>query len=559
MPKNPEKYEANHDGNGSQEASDSSKKTAKVVAKGAADYFTGGKGGAIVDKVADSKLGNAILNKAGKEIDKNPLLKKAAEKLDDSGTLDAADQGLSMVEGGKNGASPSLGNSNSNLPGLGESGEKSKSSSMDISSNSSDDNSTTGSVDFIGSGKLAGIGSLKLKLGLLGGGFLLIFFFGFVAIISGTDEEGTDPKDKHGSIYEDSCVTDNLQADELCQLHNQNKYEEWINLFGPIAQKDYSRTGVFASITLAQAIIESAWACSDIQNNLFGIKCHGYATCTSVNTHEEYNGQSVSIVDSFRTYPSVANSIEDHSNFLKSNSIYSQAGVFSARNYEEQARALKLAGYATASNYASSLINLINTYNLSRFDVVVNTSSSAKCENSLTESINGWNIRTTEPTPNDKAFTYVSSNRGQCVWYAQARAVEIVEDLLSKGKLSAENANAIKEKLLRAYGNGGDWYDNTRGVFKGSNNIKDIKAGSLISWKKPGGYGHVAVIEDVSDEKVTITEGWATATASCPSSWNCVNFKSRTVSLDDFYNSFGKYYTGAYRFSGYIYFMELEG
>ncbi len=356
----------------------------------------------------------------------------------------------------------------------------------------------------------------------------------------------------------DYCISSDLQADTLCKLHNEGNLAEWINQFGPVAQQDYSRTGVFASITMAQAIIESGWACSDIQNNLFGIKCNGYSTCTNVATHEEVNGQSVAITDSFRTYPSIAQSIMDHSNFLMENQRYTTAGVFSAKNYSDQAYALKRAGYATSSSYATTLINAIEQYNLSQYDVVVNTSSSGSCSGTGT-SLGGWTLRTVAPTARDVAFTYKNSNRGQCVWYAQARAIEIAQDLASKGKITSEQADKIKNQLLNVYGNGGDWYNNTRGKFKGSNNIKDLKAGSIISWTQPGGYGHVAIIEDVTDRTVTVTEGWADNTTSCPNSWGCVNFRSKTVSLDDFYNSYGKYYSGSYNFSGYVYFLELEG
>ena len=557
-----EKYQADRGENNGQ-ASNSSKKVAKVAAKGAADYFTGGKGGAVVDKVADSKIGQAAINNIAKQIDKNPLLKKAASELDKKGVADAADQALSAVEtaGAKGGADAAAksngGGINSSPDFLGKKGNSS-SDPVDVDGDEStshvDITKAFGSItinDFI-------TGTAKYKLIAYAVGILLFFIFGYILIIAVASEENKKQSESSTGDYE-YCITDNLQADELCQLHNEGKYDEWVNKFGPIAQKDYSRTGVFASITIAQAMIESAWACSHIQNNLFGIKCHGYPTCTNVNTTEVYNGVRVGIVDSFRTYPSIANSIEDHSKFLLENARYAQAGVFTARDYREQAQALSRAGYATSPTYAQSLINQIVSYNLSRFDVIVNTESSASCGGGGTTSQSGWNIRTTAPTSSDRAFTYVSSNRGQCVWYAQGRAIEIAEDLESKGKLTADETSRIRNALLNTHGNGGDWYDNTRGVFKGSSNINDVKSGSLISWKKPGGYGHVAVIEDVSNDQVTISEGWATNTTSCPTNWGCLNFNSRTMSLNEFTNFYGRYYTGNYNLSGFVYFLELEG
>lgn len=360
-----------------------------------------------------------------------------------------------------------------------------------------------------------------------------------------------------GASGNPSCISSDLTASQLCSLRNSGNLDEWINQFGSVAQQDYSRTGVFASITTAQAILESGWACSDIHNNLFGIKCSGYNTCVDTNTHEYINGQYVAVVDSFRTYNNVAESISDHSKFLLDNSRYSQHGVFSAKNYKEQAYALKAAGYATSNTYAESLINIVEAYDLNKWDATVTTSSSASCDGTGT-SLSGWDLRTVAPAASDKAFNYKNSNRGQCVWYAQARAIEIAQNLVSKNKLNKEQEEKIRQTLLSIYGDAGVWVEQSSGKFKTSNNIKDLKAGSIISWKQSGSYGHVAVIENVTDKNVTITEGWATNTGSCPNNWGCINFKSRTISLKEFYNSFGKYYNGkGYSFNGYIYFLEL--
>ena len=89
-----------------------------------------------------------------------------------------------------------------------------------------------------------------------------------------------------------------------------------------------------------------------------------------------------------------------------------------------------------------------------------------------------------------------------------------------------------------------------------STNINDLRAGAIIVWTKSGGYGHVAFVEEVTNDSVTITEGWATNTTSCPSNWNCINFNNKTMSIDEFYNSYGPHYTGNYNFSGYVFPLE---
>lgn len=355
------------------------------------------------------------------------------------------------------------------------------------------------------------------------------------------------------------CIEGTLQATQLAQLSPQT----FVDTLGPIAQRDYSRTGVFASVTIAQAILESNWGKSGLSlqyNNMFGIKCSRGWTgqCAVMGTHEEEGGNLVARDDAFRVYNSVDESLYDHSQFLIKNPRYAANGTFSAKNGREQIAAIKRAGYATDSHYVSKITNLMDKYGLEKWDVTVNTNTSG--DDCLGASSGGWDIRTVAPTSADFAFNLKNSNRGQCVWYAQGRAIEVARDLASKGLITQKQANNIQNILLMIFGNAGIWYEKAvgSGFFNGSRNIKDLKAGSILVWSQPRSYGHIAFVEnvDTTNNTVTITEGWATNTASCPNSWNCVNFKSNVMSIDDYYNSFGPYYTGRYRFVGYIYALE---
>ncbi len=337
---------------------------------------------------------------------------------------------------------------------------------------------------------------------------------------------------------------------------------EFISTMGPIAQANVSfnhQDGqkMYASVLLAQMIEESGWGRSDLSvnhNNMFGIKCHGYPTCADYNTREEYTPGSSSYVSAgFRSYPDVEASMQDRYNFLAvDNTRYVNAGFFKASSPQAQIQTLKDAGYATSSSYVNNLNSIISTYNLEEWDTNVNSCTSASAQ---------YDIRTVAPTAADLAFTYKSSNRGQCVWYAQARAIEAALDLSTKGIIDSGTANRIKDLLLNTYGNGGDWYNvsSANGYFQVSNDVNAYEAGAIISWSKPGGYGHVAFIEDVNqdDGTITITEGWADNTTSCPSHWGCVNFLSRTITIDEYLNKFGPTYKGNYVFSGYIYPLKL--
>ena len=86
---------------------------------------------------------------------------------------------------------------------------------------------------------------------------------------------------------------------------------------------------------------------------------------------ENYNDTTIA---NFRKYDNIEDSIEDHGRFLYENSRYAESGLFSGKNYKEQAQALENAGYSTVRNadgvavYADKLIALIEKYNLMEYD-----------------------------------------------------------------------------------------------------------------------------------------------------------------------------------------------
>lgn len=131
--------------------------------------------------------------------------------------------------------------------------------------------------------------------------------------------------------------------------------------------------GLFTSVSLAQAIIESGCGNSSLSkkyNNLFGVKADSGWTGQRVrlSTKEDEGGANITIMADFRVYPNWGDSIEDHAKFLRNNSTYSSHGVFSATSYEQQAHALQAAGYATDRNYAAELIAMIKGYKLDQYD-----------------------------------------------------------------------------------------------------------------------------------------------------------------------------------------------
>ena len=141
--------------------------------------------------------------------------------------------------------------------------------------------------------------------------------------------------------------------------------QEYIEKYKDIAIEEMHRSGVPASITLAQGILETESGNSDLvqrSNNHFGIKCKS-----------DWQGESVSHTDDapnecFRKYSSARDSYADHSNFLKKSGRYSSLFNLAPTDYKGWAQGLKSAGYATNPRYPSILIGNIEKYQLNNLD-----------------------------------------------------------------------------------------------------------------------------------------------------------------------------------------------
>ena len=141
--------------------------------------------------------------------------------------------------------------------------------------------------------------------------------------------------------------------------------ERYIARYASIAINEMYRSGVPASITLAQGIIESRSGQSALAaegNNHFGIKCHN-----------SWKGRTMLVDDDrknecFRVYDSAEESFRDHSDFLRYRDRYKFLFDFPTTDYKSWAYGLKQAGYATDPSYASKLIQCVEDYNLARYD-----------------------------------------------------------------------------------------------------------------------------------------------------------------------------------------------
>lgn len=150
--------------------------------------------------------------------------------------------------------------------------------------------------------------------------------------------------------------------------HSNRDVASYTSLYASEAINEMIRTGIPASITLAQGIIESDYGRSRLAteaNNHFGIKCHNDWKGGRIYHDDDRRNEC------FRKYRSPEESFRDHSDFLVNGSRYRFLFDYNMGDYKSWARGLKRAGYATNPKYASMLIRAIEENDLHKYDEVV--------------------------------------------------------------------------------------------------------------------------------------------------------------------------------------------
>jgi Mannosyl-glycoprotein endo-beta-N-acetylglucosaminidase/LysM domain len=141
--------------------------------------------------------------------------------------------------------------------------------------------------------------------------------------------------------------------------------EEYVNTYRSIAVAEMKRSGIPASVTLAQGILETEHGNSELvkkSNNHFGIKCKSTWTGESVTHTDDAPNEC------FRKYPNAADSYKDHSDYLKTSPRYAALFQLDPFDYKGWAFGLKRAGYATNPRYPQIVISNIEKYNLQQYD-----------------------------------------------------------------------------------------------------------------------------------------------------------------------------------------------
>ena len=178
-------------------------------------------------------------------------------------------------------------------------------------------------------------------------------------------------------------ITTKTQVSEMKGWAPQDVIEK----VGPLFTADQKKTGILASVSLAQFIVESGYGQSRLSleaNNCFGIKGYpGQSTwygsawdgesVYNINTNEQTaDGSTYVVYDSFRKYDCMEDSIEDHSAYLRSSMNGDKLrydGIIGCTDYKKAAQIIKNGGYATAVNYVDVICSVIERWDLTQYDV----------------------------------------------------------------------------------------------------------------------------------------------------------------------------------------------
>lgn len=148
----------------------------------------------------------------------------------------------------------------------------------------------------------------------------------------------------------------------------------FVERIGRLAQANYAQSQILPSLVTAQAILESDFGRSDLAqdyHNLFGRKAYGNEPSALFPTQEVVDGQTITVQAPFKVYPNDQAAIEDHAELMH-NGVNWDPGLYhdviGEKDYRKASQALQAAGYATDPTYDQKLNQIIENYQLTRFD-----------------------------------------------------------------------------------------------------------------------------------------------------------------------------------------------
>lgn len=215
--------------------------------------------------------------------------------------------------------------------------------------------------------------------------------------------------------------------------------QAFIDSIGYSASSVADANDLYASVMIAQALLESSYGTSGLaaapNYNLFGVKGSYGGQTVYMPTSEYLNGEWVTLNEPFRSYPSYAESFQDHANVLKTTMAsgdYHYSGVWKSNTTSYADATAALAGrYATDPNYASKLNWLISAYGLTAYDSG-NTAPTVITESSVTDQSA---IGQSSATIAGQTYTVAS---GDTLWGISEKFGLSVDQLMASNGITAE-------------------------------------------------------------------------------------------------------------------------
>ena len=199
------------------------------------------------------------------------------------------------------------------------------------------------------------------------------------------EKPAEDVEDAPEDMVQESAT---LDEDELVYVSRNLTTEQFISQIGEEARELCQENDLYASVMIAQAVVESASGSSGLScepyNNLFGIKGSYEGKSVRMKTQEDDGkGNLETIVAEFRRYPSLTESLKDYVGLLTGDSLYAPVKKSNTSTYEDACDYLQ-GHYATSTTYSRTLKAYIDTYDLTQFDV---PSDQAKAEAATLDSV----------------------------------------------------------------------------------------------------------------------------------------------------------------------------
>lgn len=236
-----------------------------------------------------------------------------------------------------------------------------------------------------------------------------------------------------------------MQATELKGLNAK----ELISKVGPLFTADQKKSGVLASVSLAQFILESGWGKSGLTqkaNNCFGMKKNlsgnnwpnsawdGKSVISMKTGEETDDGKPYTITAEFRKYACIEDSIADHSAYLtgaKDGDKLRYEGLKGCKKYKTAAQIIKDGGYATSTSYVKALCDIIKEYKLTDYEVKKKTTKPAE---SKPATATPFKVKV---TADDLRIRKTPSIHGEITGYTGKGIFTITEEKNGWGKLKS--------------------------------------------------------------------------------------------------------------------------